>query len=76
MAEVFVTVVPREGAKPRAFHLDADSDRGGEMIKTFRRQQARGQLLSVDVTPARVEPSPRKAAKKAAAKAVEVPAPE
>jgi hypothetical protein len=75
MADAFVTIVPREGAKPRAFRLDDESDRGSEMIKTFRRQAARGEIASVDVKPAVFSEPPAKpvakVAKKAAPAAVE-----
>lgn len=75
MAHVKVTVVPREGAKPRGFRLDDATDSGGSLIATLKRQLARGELASVEVAPFFDEPKPARAAKKAT-KAAEAPAAE
>ena len=74
MAAVVVTVTPRKG-KPRQIHVDdfrandgAEIRRGASLIETLKRQERRGELLSVVVEP---EPTPLPpAAGRAAKKAV------
>lgn len=70
MAAVVVTITPKKG-DPRQLHLDdhrapdgAEIRRGASLIDTLKRQERRGELLSVVVEPEPVPlpPSPAKVA--------------
>ena len=80
MAWQKVTVIHREGDKPRDLcfddspNADGSEGRGASMIETLKRQVRREELHSVTVTPVDPEAPPperKVAAKKAAAKRLE-----
>lgn len=70
MALVHVTVVKREGDKPRGFRVDdfvgdkgEEIRNGASLIASLKRQQGRGELFSVTVAPFAEEvPPPSKRA--------------